>query len=63
MWGAVKFLAVFVQLDYIIGMLAFVMMSTWNECELPIGLDHRCVHCILTLLDTTQKAFNIEDLA
>ena len=45
---------VLVQLDYIIGMPAFVMMSTWNDYELPIGLDHRCVHCILTLLDTTQ---------
>ena len=45
---------VLVQLDYIIGMPAFVMVSTWNDYELPIGLDHRCVHCILTLLDTTQ---------
>ena len=45
---------VLVQLGYIIGMPAFVMMSTWNDYELPIGLDHRCVHCILTLLDTTQ---------
>ena len=45
---------VLVQLDYIIGMPAFVMVSTWNDYELPIGLDHRCVHCIPTVLETTQ---------
>ena len=41
-----------VQLDYIIGMPAFVTMSTWNDYQLPIGLDHRCVHCMLTVVDT-----------
>ena len=43
-----------VQLDYIIGMPAFVTMSTWNDYQLPIGLDHRCVHCMLTVVDTVQ---------
>ena len=43
-----------VQLDYIIGMPAFITMSTWNDYQLPIGLDHRCVHCLLTLVDTVQ---------
>ena len=41
-----------VQLDYIIGMPAFITMSTWNDYQLPIGLDHRCVHCMLTVVDT-----------
>ena len=48
---------VLVQLDYIIGMPAFVMMSTWNDYELPIGLDHRCVHRILTLLHTRRSTW------
>ena len=46
---------VLVQLDYIIGMLAFVIMCTWNDYQLPIGVDHRCDHCILMVVDIVQS--------
>ena len=38
-----------VQLDFLIGAMAFETQDTWNDFALPIGLDHRCVHCILHL--------------
>lgn len=46
---------VLVQLDYIIGMRGFIIMSTWNDYQLPIGLDHRCVHCIVSMVDTVHN--------
>ena len=36
-----------VQLDFLIGAMAFETQDTWNDSALPIGLNHRCVHCIL----------------
>ena len=32
-----------------IGAIAFQILGTWNDFAIPIGLDHRCVHCILHL--------------
>ena len=36
-----------VQLDFLIGAMAFQTQHTWNDFALPIGLGHRCEHCIL----------------
>ena len=33
-----------IQLDFLIGAMAFESQDTWNDFALPIGLDHRCVH-------------------
>ena len=38
-----------VQLDFLIGAMAFETQDTWKDFAVPIGLDHRCVHCILHL--------------
>ena len=37
-----------VQLDYIIADEKAAVSRVWNDNMLPIGLDHRCVHCLLT---------------
>ena len=37
-----------VQLDYIIADEKAIVSKVWNDNMLPIGLDHRCVHCLLT---------------
>ena len=36
------------QLDYFIADERAVVSRVWNDNMLPIGLDHRCVHCLLT---------------
>ena len=36
------------QLDYIIADDKAIVSRVWNDNMLPIGLDHRCVHCLLT---------------
>ena len=36
------------QLDYIIADDKAIVSRVWNNNMLPIGLDHRCVHCLLT---------------
>ena len=36
-----------VQIDFLIGAMAFQLQTTWNDFAIPIGLDHRCLHCIL----------------
>ena len=36
-----------VQLDYILADGHVTVQQVWHDCILPIGLDHRCVHCIL----------------
>ena len=37
----------FVQLDYILANFRLQTVEVWNDFALPIGLDHRCAHCIL----------------
>ena len=37
-----------VQLDFIIGNAYFSLKKAWNDYCIPIGNDHRCVHCILS---------------
>ena len=36
-----------VQLDYILANFRLQTVEVWNDFALPIGLDHRCAHCIL----------------
>ena len=36
-----------VQLDYILANFRLQIVEVWNDFALPIGLDHRCAHCIL----------------
>ena len=39
-----------VQLDFIIGNASFSLKKAWNDYCIPIGNDHRCVHCILSYM-------------
>ena len=34
-----------VQIDFILADTRFLLMQSWNDFSLPIGLDHRSVHC------------------
>ena len=34
-----------VQLDFVIGDMRAHTKAVWMDNALPIGLDHRCVHC------------------
>ena len=36
-----------VQLDYILANFRLQTVEVWNDFAYPIGLDHRCAHCIL----------------
>ena len=36
-----------VQLDYILSDARACVESVWHDQLVPIGLDHRCVHCVL----------------
>ena len=36
-----------VQLDFLIGDMRAQTKAVWMDNSLPIGLDHRCVHCLL----------------
>ena len=36
-----------VQLDYILANFRLQTVEVWNDFALPVGLDHRCAHCIL----------------
>ena len=36
-----------VQLDSLIGDMRAQTKAVWMDNSLPIGLDHRCVHCLL----------------
>ena len=38
----------YVQLDFIIGDASFNLKKAWQDHCIPIGNDHRCVHCILS---------------
>ena len=36
-----------IQLDYILTSPKFSTEKSWCDFSIPIGLDHRCVHCLL----------------
>ena len=38
----------FVQIDFILSDARVFVESVWNDFVVPIGLDHRCVHCIMS---------------
>ena len=45
-----------VQLDFVIGDMRAHTKAVWMDNALPIGLDHRCVHCLLVWeMATNQK--------
>ena len=44
-----------VQLDYILSSPKLSVENSWCDFSIPIGLDHRCVHCRLKLLLTKPK--------
>ena len=46
-----------VQIDFILGGLQFVLDDVWYDFGLPIGLDHRCVHCKVRCLARTRDSF------
>ena len=36
-----------VQIDFLLGAIVFQIQTTLNDFAIPIGVDHRCIHCIL----------------
>ena len=50
----------FVQIDFILSDAKVFVESVWNDFVVPIGLDHRCVHCIMSIKKraTTHKRMN-----
>ena len=46
-----------VQIDFILGGLQFVLDDVWYDFGLPIGFDHRCVHCKVRCLARTRDSF------
>ena len=39
----------FVQIDFILSDARISVESNWNDFMIPLGIDHRCVHCRLAL--------------
>ena len=33
------------QIDFLLGQLHVEVLDAWNDFAIPIGIDHRCVHC------------------
>ena len=46
-----------VQLDFIIGNAYFSLKKAWNDYCIPIGNDHRCVHCILSHMQPYKQQY------
>ena len=44
-----------VQIDFILMGMRLRHVSSWNEFAIAIGLDHRCVHCILEIPGANPK--------
>ena len=47
----------FVQLDFIIGDAHFYLKKAWYDYCIPIGNDHRCVHCVLSHLQPYKQRY------
>ena len=47
----------FVQLDFIIGDAYFYLKKAWYDYCIPIGNDHRCVHCVLSHLQPYKQQY------
>ena len=45
----------FVQIDFILSDANALAEANWNDFIIPIGIDHRCVHCRLAFRTRTQK--------
>ena len=37
------------QIDFLLGPLVVEVERAWNDFCIPIGIDHRCVHCVLRI--------------
>ena len=46
-----------VQIDFVLGASQFFWDDVWYDFGLPIGLDHRCVHCKLRCFAGTRDPF------
>ena len=46
-----------VQIDFVLGASQFLLDDVWHDFGLPIGLDHRCVHCKLRCFAGTRDHF------
>ena len=44
-----------VQIDFIFTSPKLIIMDSWCDFCIPIGLDHRCVHCVLQLVSSPKK--------
>ena len=44
-----------VQIDFIFTSPKLIIMDSWCDFSIPIGLDHRCVHCVLQLVSPPKK--------
>ena len=45
----------FVQINFILSDANALVEANWNDFIIPIGIDHRCVHCRLAFRTRTQK--------
>ena len=52
----------FVQIDFILSDARVLVESVWNDFVVPIGLDHRCVHCIMSIQKTCNNAQTNESI-
>ena len=44
-----------VQIDFIFTTPKLIIMDSWCDFSIPIGLDHRCVHCVFQLVSPSRK--------
>ena len=51
-----------VQLDFIIGDASFNLKKAWQDHCIPIGNDHRCVHCILSRKEPYKQQYRRKHL-
>ena len=47
-----------VEIDFILSSARFQLQRSWCNFSLPIGLDHRCVHCVVAVQVANTKQPN-----
>ena len=51
-----------VQLDFLTADTRFELLQSWNDFSLPIGLDHRSVHCEVNCNNTSVSQKRVKSL-
>ena len=47
----------YLQIDFIMGDAYFNLKKAWQDHRIPIGNDHRCVHCILSRTEPYKQQY------